>query len=143
MQKLSKWSVDSRVLIVKYEKLVLEPQRSILSIFEFLEVEPMPLERINERRGGPEIERREHWAREHFKAADGAISTDSLAKWKSELTPRQTVLVECITRTGMRQMNYVITDKLTLIDCISAYVEVIQLVLRKPDILLRKLFSFK
>ena len=110
---VSRWTRDERVLIVRYEDLVSDPQLMLTEIFTFLR-EPVVLDVLAdgyradtgtvpdaEHRGG-----RGSWRRGHLARASGPITTDSIDKWKEGLLDSEIMMIEKICRIGMGEMRY-------------------------------------
>jgi hypothetical protein len=142
MKLLDRWEKSKNVVIVKYEDLVKEPQKTIDSVLEFCGIKSISTIQIFEHRKEPQISCRKGWASEHFKAAAGPININSLYKWRNILTSKQIVSVECITYSGMRKMNYEKINNISIIDNVSTYIKIARLLTYKPDLLLKKIMIF-
>lgn len=102
---------DPRFHVVSYEDLVAEPAARIAEVASFLgePFEPGMVER-REALGGaaPETRRPEWqgWMREHEERSRAAVSTESLNKWRSALSPREISVIEAICGRTMEQFGY-------------------------------------
>jgi hypothetical protein len=143
MQMLCKWNKDGRVHILQYENLTSQPEKEFDTLFQFLEIPPIPYQEIYAPRSEPQVNFRENWAREHFIKASGPITTESLMKWKNQLSTRETRVIECITHSGMGKMDYELTTELGFSDYLTAFCELFELIFKKPGILVKKLSRLK
>lgn len=107
------WQDDSRVYTVVYEDLVRDTESEFRSICAFLE-EDFEASALSDRRGesvpihaardsDPQMEQ---WRREHHNKSVAPITSDSLTKWKSELTPREVALIEACCKKPMIAKGY-------------------------------------
>jgi hypothetical protein len=104
---LGHWESDSRICVVFYEALVSEPAEALRRIGHFLD-ESLD-EGLLERRQvepGEGASGHEDWARRHFQAASGPISTDSINRWQSRLSLEQVAIVEYLSQTQMHRVGY-------------------------------------
>lgn len=100
------WQDDKRVLLVKYEALVLEPEHQLKRICHFLNEDYTPA-MITDRSEmtSPPINRT-GWALEHTNTVLQPVNTRSIEKWHSILSSDQIVIVELITRGKMLTYGY-------------------------------------
>lgn len=109
------WQGDSRVLTVSYEALVQDVEDGMRAICDFLEepYEPSMLTgRTQETVPSPAAMAEIHedpwreWRREHHAQTLRPISTDSVEKWKKELTKIEVGMIEGRCARGMRVAGY-------------------------------------
>ncbi len=89
-----------RYLIIRYEDLILESEQTLAKIREFLEIGDHPTLRQPTYQGVL-------WqGNSMFNEKFGGISASPLGRWKTNLSPRQRILVETLCARGMKQMGY-------------------------------------
>ena len=100
----NKWIKDERVLLVKYETLVTNPDSQMRQICQFLGEEYYP-SMISDRSNNST----------NSYGPRKVPNKNSLKKWRSNLSPNQIAIVEYIARKKMVEQGYQpITPKLTL-----------------------------
>jgi len=107
------WRSDPRVTTVSYERLVQDPSSELKNVCAFLDEAYEPA-MINERSttvvqmpaGTTPNERLEHWRRQHHKRSLGRITTNSLDKWKKNLSTMEVAIIEERCLEGMRSLGY-------------------------------------
>lgn len=111
--RFPKWDADSRFKTVAYEQLVLQPEKEVRRICDFLgeEMEPAMIEggdrgKVPDPSGRIPDAQLEDWRRRHEQRSKQAISAASLTKWRDRLTTSQTALIEARCRNGMRRCGY-------------------------------------
>lgn len=101
----SRWRVDARVHIVRYEDLVGAPGRIAAEICAFLDepFEPAMVE-------APEVARlatsQSSYADEAGTSPAGAISRDAVDRWRTHLRPYEVQAIEHLCGQGMRRLGY-------------------------------------
>ena len=108
---------DARVVAVRYEDLVADPERQLRAVCRHLDeaFEPAMLDR----RGGAGVDpaatgMKADWApylRQHQASADAPVERASLQKWRRELTPAEVAVIESMTGDVMVRHGY--TDMAT------------------------------
>jgi len=106
---------DPRVLVVDYEALVRQPEVELRRVCGFLEVawEPTMVEerrttvpRASDRRIASHSEDWHRWSVDHESKATSAVFTDSLERWRDELSGLERALVESRCAATMAQVGY-------------------------------------
>ena len=112
-KKLKPWKNDPRFYTVVYEKLVQNPEQEIQAIFDFLgeSFEPSVLNGRNEstvpiHAACYDDSLMEKWRTAHYSKTLQKITSDSLEKWKNELTKTEVALIEGIWGATMRELGY-------------------------------------
>lgn len=107
------WQSDARVILVRYEDLAGRPETTLRSVCRFIDEEfhPHMLERRSEEAlpsPRAQLSDREHqeWRRAHIERARQDVSTDSVAKWRSDLTPLEVAVIEATCQRLMREFGY-------------------------------------
>lgn len=107
---LPRWIGDGRVMLLRYESLVSDVESEMRRVCEFVGETYTP-DMIHDRSrdtppgstgspsGGSEVER-------HHRRSRGPISTESVERWKDELSPREVTMVEALCRGGMQGAGY-------------------------------------
>jgi len=110
---LEKWHKDPRVYTLKYELLVVDPEKEIRQLLIFLDEEffssilDPPAKLINDKN-------LKSWSQDHMKQVLKPISTSNIDKWMTRLTHREIAIIEHINRAKMIRYGYTpITDGLT------------------------------
>jgi hypothetical protein len=109
----TRWMQDERLLVIRYEDLVSDPDSMLRRILTFLN-EPFFLEPLEERREADvrtqfdDETRRDKvsWRQAHAARVSGPIDTESVGKWKRLLADREIRVVERVCEDGMRKMRY-------------------------------------
>lgn len=109
---LARAETDPRMLIVAYEDLVARPEAEMARLCDFLGERFEP-EMLDEREDIPAAPVSGHssthsrtWAAEHRKRAASGIDTQSLEKWREQLSAAEIALVEEICAGGMARFGY-------------------------------------
>ncbi len=106
MQRLETIADNKNVHIVKYEKLITNFEEELLRIGAFLEIE-LNTEKARKNDGSSfTVVEREGWSKNHFKKAASPISTQSLHKWKDQLSDLQVAVIEKITQPLAERFGY-------------------------------------
>lgn len=103
---------DPRVMVVRYEDLVGDPEpvvrRVCAHLGETFEPAMLALGRAADTSaelvpGSPEFEA---WQRRHLAKTQGRIGADSVGKWRKELSAAEQAVVEAVTAEGMEACGY-------------------------------------
>ena len=110
---LSNWTDDPRVEMVPYEALVAQPEKQLRKICTFLneQFEPRMLVDRSSRTVRVPVSREEDpefeaWRRKHQEKALSRITTNSLDKWKNQLTTWEVAIIEGRTEHVMPSLGY-------------------------------------
>lgn len=97
-------SLPSRVMLVKFEDLVLSYEQTLTSVFRFLGVEPIDGEEVS-RRGRPVFFKRSRFA---INTIRGDLTPDPaiLQSWRRVLKPNEIAYIENACSDEMRMMGY-------------------------------------
>ncbi len=103
---LEKWQEEPRVLLLKYEDLVIDPEARIEEMCHFLEeeFEPCMLSQRSQQQDANPYQR--GWAKTHFQKAIQPIDSKAIEKWQVQLSRTQVAIVENITREIMVRYGY-------------------------------------
>lgn len=111
-ERLAPWKDDPRVHTVRYEELVQDPEREVRAVCDFLG-EPFEPDVLADRTtsvptpaGTSSDDRLERWRREHHGKSLGRVSSDSLGKWKQDLSRIETALIEGYCSEEMESGGY-------------------------------------
>ncbi|MDJ0728437.1 MAG: sulfotransferase [Crocosphaera sp.] len=108
-----KWSKDERIILVKYESLVQEPNIEMSHICQFLQEEYSPLI-ISENHKSPSILGLTNNSDPSVQEVLAPVHKMALDKWKKHLSSYQIGVVEHLTRKEMSKQGYQpITKKLS------------------------------
>ena len=110
---LKPWQGDPRFYTVNYEKLVSNTEEEMRAIFAFLD-ESFELSVLTERNAAtvplPVTEgidpQMAQWRRDHHAKSMESISTDSLEKWKGELSRAEIAMIEGCCAKTMSTLGY-------------------------------------
>jgi hypothetical protein len=106
------WADDPRVLVVRYEALVQDPESEMRRVCDFLgEVyEPRMLTSRSSATvplpSGTAKPRLEQWRREHQAQSLQPVSAGSLEKWKQGLSRSEIAMIEARCSRGMPEVGY-------------------------------------
>jgi len=93
----------SRVLLLQYESLVADPERTMRGVCDFLGVdyseEMLNLDRNVDERG-------ERWAPNTSYGSASGFFTSSVSKWKEQLSPREIRMLDYLCGPELRLMGY-------------------------------------
>jgi hypothetical protein len=110
---MDRWASESRVMVLKYERLVRGPLNVLkeigLALDEEFSADQLSSRQLDETCSTPGAEPadgKEEWRRRHFQRAVQPISTDSIEKWKLELSVTEVAIVEEICSKGMAWLGY-------------------------------------
>lgn len=109
------WENDKRIYVVSYEKLCHNPEKELRKICQFLG-EEFEIEMLTNRNknsepkptANPQNERVVRW-KKHHKNTEKPITTDSLDKWKKNLSNLEIALVEARCRKQMIERGYTLS----------------------------------
>lgn len=106
-----KWIKDSRIKVVKYESLIINPEKALEEICNFIG-EKYHSSMLNQRslKSSPVVNR-SGWAETYLKNTLRPIDTNSIRKWKSQLSSSQIAIIEHICRQGMSDNEYITESK--------------------------------
>lgn len=119
MRIVERFEAHARVLVVQYERAVQEPDETLARICSFLEVDRSP-EMIDRPNDPAPVSTDKDWSlgewwQQHKEKALGPISTESLDRWREDLSPYEIAVVEHLCAEGMREWHYrPTTDGLTI-----------------------------
>jgi hypothetical protein len=107
------WERDERVMLVRYEELASRPEDALRAICRFIGAEFDP-QMLAERSSGDlppvraHLQNREHerWRHAHIERARQGVSTESIAKWKSQLTALEVAVIEANCHQQMPAFGY-------------------------------------
>ncbi len=100
---------DERVMRVRYEDLVTDPEPTLRAVCEHIgeAFDPAMLEAGDEATPGAKAgSAKGEWAAEHFRRASGAVNTESLEKWRKQMSPAQVRDVEAVAGHKLREQGY-------------------------------------
>lgn len=100
-----RWRDDPRVLTLRYEDLVLDPEARVRALCVFLGEDFLP-EMLTERGGSIVQAEPIGWAREALTAATRPIHADSLERWRGELSTGEIDLIDALTARAARRAGY-------------------------------------
>ncbi len=105
-----RWADDSRVLVVKYEVFVRNPDQETARLMEFLDCEfnPAVLE-ARQYTHGDNAE--EGWAKQYWEQVRKPVSTINIDKWQSTLSKNQIALTEHLAGEWMKKYGYVLVNE--------------------------------
>ena len=141
MTLLNKWKEDHRILAIDYENLILKPKNTLKLVWEFLGEESVTIDYTNRSSFTDKDKCTNKWEYSHLVAASRPISTQPLNKWKAELSSRQIELIEFISQAGMKQKQYTIAPKKTLIKRTWTLIALLWQLIKKPHIVLTSLYN--
>ena len=109
------WREDARVTLVRYEDLAARPQETMREVCRFLDVQydGRMLERRSEDALPPvraQLQDKEHqaWRSAHIERAREEVGTDSLTKWRSELSAAEIKVIETNCGEHMAEFGYAV-----------------------------------
>ncbi|MEO5579031.1 MAG: sulfotransferase [Gemmatimonadaceae bacterium] len=107
------WERDGRVMLVRYEDLASSPESALRTVCHFIGAEfdpgmlaPRSSDALPPVRAHLESKEHEEWRHAHIEKARQAVSTESVAKWKDQLTPLEVAVIETNCRPQMRVFGY-------------------------------------
>ncbi|MFG6096142.1 sulfotransferase [Leptothoe sp. ISB3NOV94-8A] len=100
------WQRDSRVMLLRYEKLIQQPEQSLTTLCQFLG-ETYALEMLTARSevNHPLINR-QGWAVQHLQSVLEPISTNAIHKWQRELANHQIEIIDVLTFPNAANYGY-------------------------------------
>jgi hypothetical protein len=101
---LDSYKSDGRVLLVQYEHVIQKQEETLRAICKHIEEDYDPCMLRPTPDTSPLINRTE-WATEHLNKTHQPVTNESLEKWRKQLTPYQTAIVEWTTRTEMARFG--------------------------------------
>lgn len=93
VQRFRQWQNDPRVCLVRYERLVADPEGSLKSLCNFLGLEFSPA-MISARKAKQRSVPTMNWANQHLDQAAAPVTTASVDAWRSHLKPAQVTIIE-------------------------------------------------
>ena len=102
----SQWRRDDRVCRVSYEELVCHTEETVSRVCDAIGEQYVPEMLLRQSERDRPIRHSGKWAREHFLAARGPVTQDSIDKWKSDLSADQVAIIEHVARKEMVQAGY-------------------------------------
>jgi hypothetical protein len=99
------WQADPRLLIIRYERLVTEPADVVRAACSFVG-EEFYGEMLTAKRERHDFENRTGWAKTHFARAVGAISSDGVDKWRTQLSAKEVSIIEHYSSPYMGEFKY-------------------------------------
>lgn len=112
LKMIAPWIMDQRVLPVRYDDLVNDPEGEMLAVCTFLgeEFDPQMLEERRKKtpdaKGSIGAEDWQDWRRDHERKSQGQIATTSLDKWRQQLSTDEIALIEGYCGRGMEAAGY-------------------------------------
>ncbi len=106
MRALENWSQDPRILIVKYEDLVQDPNDVMSNTLIFLGEPPFSDKKFATTRPVAIVGSHSGWHRRHLKSASNPVHKTSKDKWRNRLRPLQIRVIEQLCSTQMTEWEY-------------------------------------
>lgn len=104
---LKAYESDDRIYPIKYESLVMNPEAEIGLICDFLGEEFVPAMIHNRSESIKFTATSDEWARrQHRKVLEDPITSASLKRWRKELSPFQTAIIEHMAKRQMETYGY-------------------------------------
>ena len=100
------WRDHPRVRFLRYEELVREPRGVLEGVCDFVGEAFHPDMIQGRSTGSRPVENRTGWDREHLLRALEPVSTDSVDRWRSDLSPSEVAAVEQVVRDAMVRFGY-------------------------------------
>ncbi len=116
-----RWSKDERIMLVKYESLVQEPELEMSRICHFLGEEYSPLI-ISDNNKSPSILGLKNSNDESVQEVLAPVHKMALEKWRTNLSSYQIGVVEHLTRNEMIEQGYEpVTNQLTTLQSLRLF----------------------
>ena len=101
------WQKDARVMLLSYENLVQQPEKSLIALCQFLgEAYTPDMIRARSKTHTPMINR-QGWAAQHLNSALQPLSVGAIHKWQHTLANHQIEIIDSLTYPQAADYGYV------------------------------------
>jgi hypothetical protein len=105
LNAMERWKDDKRIHVVRYENLVMNPEKEVRSWCNFLN-EDFFSEMLERRKQTISKDGVRNWQAKQYERAMGPISNDSISKWCNNLSSYQISVIEHVAGCGMDRYGY-------------------------------------
>ena len=101
------WQRDSRVMLLRYEKLIQQPEKYLTDLCQFLgEIYTPDMLTTRSEAHNPLINR-QGWAVQHLQSALKPLSNDAIDKWQRQLAKHQIEIIDSLTFPDAASYDYI------------------------------------